>query len=84
MKEGLDFPPMNIAADRLTKDGANQVFVFVANGGTLGRRWPLTCLPPARLDAPRRAISQCYRGRQCARSQGSSLSHHSRRHHSTD
>src|SRR5712664_2033761 len=52
MKEGLDFPPMNIAADRLTKDGANQVFVFVAHGGTLGRRWLLTCLPPARLDAP--------------------------------
>jgi hypothetical protein len=32
MKEGLDVPPMNVAARRLTKESANQVFVFVAHG----------------------------------------------------
>ena len=31
MQEGLDIPPMNIAACGITKDCANKVFVFVAH-----------------------------------------------------
>ena len=31
MQEGLDIPPMNIAARGITKDSANKVFVFVSH-----------------------------------------------------
>ena len=32
IKEGLNLPPMNVAARWLTKESANEVFVFVAHG----------------------------------------------------
>lgn len=32
IKEGLNLPPMNVAARWLTKESANDVFVFVAHG----------------------------------------------------
>jgi hypothetical protein len=74
MKQGLDVPPMNIAARRLTKDDPNQVFMFVAHGRDLDEEsLDMLASRQGSMNSPTgQTRAEC--GSQYAPSQGSSLS----------